>query len=306
MPTRGSPFPGEIEARRLVVGPDSVTWQFGSDVRLYLAPLYPLLLQVAHPTVAAGVRDYSDFDQRPWERLWRTLDYLIVLQYGGTEAVPMGHRLRELHKGFKGTKANGEPYYALERAAYAWVHATLLHTYVVAHRQFGRPMSSGQVQRFYREYIGLGHLVGVREDDLPPDWAGFQAYFERMVADELEHNETVERVLRAVLDPAAPEVPFLPEALWRVLRVPARRALYVGGVGLLSAELRARLRIRWTRRDESEFRALGAVSRGLTPLLPKKLQVFGPTHLRWRRRAIADGPLGPGGGIEHRPASEAA
>jgi uncharacterized protein (DUF2236 family) len=286
------PFPSEAAARELTLGPDSITWQFGSDVRLYLAPLYPLLLQVAHPTVAAGVRDYSEFERRPWERLWHTLDYLILLHYGGPEAVAVGRRLRELHKRFRGTRADGEPYYALERGAYAWVHATLLQTYVIAHRHFGRPMNPAQTERFYREYVGLGRLVGVRADDLPADWTGFQTYFERMLAEQLDRNETVERVLRATLDPAAPEVPFLPEPVWKAVRIPARRAVYLGGIGLLTPELRSRFGIEWTRRDGAEFRALSAASRALTPVLPRRLKIFGPTQLRWRREAIARGPLG--------------
>ena len=291
-------FPTDDEAQRLIVGPDSVTWQFASDVRLYLAPLYALLLQVAYPTVAAGVRHYSDFERRPWQRLWATIDYLLVLNYGGRDAIAMGCRLRELHKGFRGRKPDGEPYYALERDAYAWVHATLIDSYVSGHRHFGRPMTPSQVERFYRESLGLGRLIGVREGDLPSDWSGFRAYFERTVADQLGPSDTVERVLRAVGDPAAPEVPFLPEPLWKVLRLPARRAVYLGGVGLLTPELRARLQIAWTRRDMAEFRALSAGSRALTPLLPKRLKLFGPTQLRWRAEAIARGPLGSHGALQ--------
>ena len=286
------PFPSEAEAERLTVGPESLTWQFGSDVRLYLAPLYPLLLQVAHPTVAAGVRDYSDFDRRPWQRLAGTIDYLLVLNYGGPDAVAVGRRLRELHKRFRGTRADGNPYYALERQSYAWVHATLIEAYVAGHRHFGRPMTPQQVERFYRESLGLGRLVGVREGDLPPDWDGFQTYFERTIAEQLGPNETVDRVLKAVGDPAAPDLP-LPEFLWRVLRAPARRTVFLGGVGLLPPRLRARLGVAWTRRDQTEFRALSAASRALTPVLPKQLKVTGPTQLRWRRKAIARGPLGP-------------
>src|SRR5947209_20588000 len=96
-------MPGRMEQAQidpLIVGPQSVTWQFTSDVRLFFAPLYALLLQVAHPTVAAGVRDYSDFDKRPLERLLRTIDYLVLLQYGGLEAAAAGRRLRQLHTRF--------------------------------------------------------------------------------------------------------------------------------------------------------------------------------------------------------------
>ena len=288
-------FPTDVEAQDLLVGPDSVTWQFGSDVRLFLTMLYPLLLQVAHPTVGAGVRDYSDFERRPWNRLFGTLDYLLVLQYGGRDAVAMGRRLRNLHKAFKGVKPDGERYCALEPAAYAWVHATLLDAYVSAHARFGRPMSRDQIERFYREYVGLGRLIGVREGDLPGDWQSFRAYFERMVEQELERTESVDRVLGAVRHVTLPDVPFIPDLFWKALRLPAARALYVCSLGLLPPGLRERLGVRWRAREEREFRMIGAATRRLTPVMPKELLISGPAQLRWRRSAIAHGPLGEAG-----------
>jgi uncharacterized protein (DUF2236 family) len=302
----GSPFPTDEQIDGLLVGPESVTWQFGSDVRLFLTMLYPLLLQVAHPTVGAGVRDYSDFEKRPWNRLFGTLDYLLVLQYGGRDAAAMGRRLRDLHKGFKGVKPDGERYYALEPAAYAWVHATLLEAYVSAHAQFGRPMSPQQLERFYREYLGLGRLVGVRDGDLPPDWRGFRAYFDHTVEQELEHTESVDRVLHAVRRVTLPEVPFVPDLIWKALRLPAARALYVCGAGLLPAGLRERLGAPWRPRDEREFRMIGAVTRRMTPVMPRSLLVSGPAQLRWRRRAIGRGPLGAGGGHNGRASRDRA
>jgi uncharacterized protein (DUF2236 family) len=285
-------FPGDEEIDRLIVGPESITWQFTSDVRLLFAPLCALVLQVAHPTVAAGVRDYSDFDRRPWERLLRTLDYLVLLQYGGRDAVAVGRELRELHKRFRGARGDGETYYALERGAYAWVHATLIETYVRAHAHFGRPMTRDQLERFYREYVGLGRLAGVRAADLPPTWDGFRAYFERTVERELGPNRTVERVLQTARKPAAPPLPRAAVIAWRAFRPPAAKVAYLGGVGLLGASLRDQLKIPWSRREEWQFRAFGASTRALDPLLPAGLKVFGPTQLRWRRRAIARGPFG--------------
>ena len=100
----GSLFPTDAELDHLLVGPGSVTWRTTSDARLYAVMLYPLLLQVAHPTVGAGVSDYSDFEQRPWNRLLRTIDYVSLLVYGGDDAAAAGRRLRALHKSFKGTR----------------------------------------------------------------------------------------------------------------------------------------------------------------------------------------------------------
>jgi uncharacterized protein (DUF2236 family) len=61
----------------------------------------------------------------------------------------------------------------------------------------------------------------------------------------------------------------------------------------MTPALRAQLGIDWSRSDQVRFQALGAVSRGLTPVLPRALKVTGPAQLRWRQEAIAQGPLGP-------------
>jgi uncharacterized protein (DUF2236 family) len=284
-------FPIETEADGLLVGPDSVSWQFTSDARLNLVVLYPLLLQVAHPTVAAGVSDFSDFERRPMERLLRTADYLNLLVYGGRDAVAAGRRLRALHHGYRGVRKDGESYSALEPDAYAWVHATLIASFVDGHAHFGRPMSREQVERFYREYRGLGRLIGVRECDLPKDWAGFRDYFDCVVESELERNEATDRVLRAVRNATPAPVP-LPGVVWRAARIPAAQTIWVGGAGLLSPALRKRLGIRWTPLDELAFRGLGVVTRSCGSVLPESLRITGPAHLRRRREAIAHGPLG--------------
>jgi uncharacterized protein (DUF2236 family) len=253
--------------------------------------LYPLLLQVAHPTVGALVRDYSDFEQRPWERLLRSLDWVSLLVYGGRDAVDAGRRLRAVHKRFKGTREDGRPYYALEPEAYAWVHATLLESYVAGHAQFGSPMSREETEQFYREYRDLGRLAGVRAGDLPDDWAGFREYFDRMLETTLLRTVSVDRVLRTLDHPTPPPIP-VPQPLWQALSAPAGHSLWLGGIGLMPPTLRDRLGIRWTKRDLGMYEALGRLSRGLTPVMPERLRVTGPAQLRLRRRAIAQGPLG--------------
>jgi uncharacterized protein (DUF2236 family) len=284
-------FPSDAEARELLVGPESVTWRYASDSRLYLVMLYPLLLQVAHPVVGAGVNDFSDFEERPWNRLLRTIDYVNLLVYSGTDAIAVGRRLRRVHKTFKGTREDGRPYYALEPDAYAWVHATLLQTYIAGHAQFGTPMRPGEVECFYREYRGLGRLIGVRDRDLPRTYADFKRYFDRVCAEELRRTVSVDRVITATQGDVPPPLP-MPRSVWRAMRLPAKRALWIGGVGLLTPELRELFGVTFTRADERQYRAIGRASRALTPVLPRTLRIAGPNQLRMRRRAIARGPLG--------------
>jgi uncharacterized protein (DUF2236 family) len=287
----GSLFPGGDEVDQLLLGPESVAWRATSDLRLYFGMLYPLLLQVAHPTVDAGVTDHSDFEDRPWDRLLRTVDYVSLLVYGGPNAIDAGRRLRGLHTRFRGTREDGARYSALEPKAYAWVHATLLDTYVRANARFGRAMTPQEIERFYREYRGVGRLIGVREHDLPPSWPRFCAYFQQTAGEQLTRTRSVERVLTTVHDVGAPPMP-VSDLLWRGLRIPARRALWLGGIGMMDSWLRQRLNIRWTPIDEAQFRALGTMSRALGRVMPAGLKTMGPGHLRWRAAEIADGPLG--------------
>ncbi|HUE25672.1 MAG TPA: oxygenase MpaB family protein [Solirubrobacteraceae bacterium] len=291
MSTTPTIFPPPEQVDGILVGPESVTWRRASDSRLYLVMLYALLLQVAHPTVGAGVHDYSDFERRPWNRLLRTIDYVTLLVYGGGDAVPAGRRLRELHKRFKGVRPDGERYNALEPEAYAWVHATLIETYVAGHEHFGSPMRGAELEAFYREYRQLGRLIGVRDRDLPETWAGFREYFDAVASERLQRTAAVDQVLQAVHRVPPPPVP-VPELVWRAVRVPASTLLRLGSLGLMDPALRARLGIRWTGFDETRFRAMGAATRSLGPVMPKRLKVMGPAQLKWRRQAIARGPLG--------------
>jgi uncharacterized protein (DUF2236 family) len=271
-------LPSRGELDDILVGPDSVTWRRVSDVRLNLVMVHALLLQVAHPTVGAGVQDFSEFERNPWRRLMRTVDYVTVLVYGGELALERGRRLRELHRRFRGTRPDGRRYTALEPRAYAWVHATLIQTYVVGHAEFGTPLSDEELERFYTEYRRLGRLIGVRARDLPDTWNAFSDYFEQMTAEELVRTRAVERVLRALRQ--APPPLHLPRLAWRAIRIPVADAMWLGGVGPMAPQLRERLEIPWGWHDEARFRALGGLSRRLGPVLPERLRVAGPGQLR--------------------------
>jgi uncharacterized protein (DUF2236 family) len=267
-----------------------VLWDYGGDARVLAGSGYALALQVAHPTVAAGVREHSDYASDPWGRLLRTLDYLYVMTYGGPEAAAAtARRLREMHRKIKGVAPDGRRYHALEPEAFAWVHATLIDATVVGHARFGRPLSPAQIERLYAEWRGLGRMIGVREQDMPGDWAGFRAYFKDMVRDRLEDNDVIAGVIEVLKRPAAPPLPILNDSAWRMLRVAPGRLFSLATIGLLPPLLRERLGLSWTRRQELQLRALGAVSRAATPLMPARLRNAGPAYLRWRRETLARG-----------------
>lgn len=68
-----------------IYGPGSVSWRVNRDQLMLLGGGRALLLQLAHPKVAAGVFEHSDFRDDPMKRLRRTLDATLALIFGTTE-----------------------------------------------------------------------------------------------------------------------------------------------------------------------------------------------------------------------------
>jgi uncharacterized protein (DUF2236 family) len=268
------------------VGPGSLIWERGGDWRALLVGGRSLLLQVAHPVVAAGVSEHSDFAADPWGRLMGTLElYVGGVIFGWPDGpAAAGARLREMHKSIKGVDAAGRRYHALQPDAYAWVHATLVEGFVALEDQFGRPFRPAELARLYDEMREVGRLYGLRDRDMAPDWPSFQAYFEEMVRIELEDNATVREVLHALTHtPPPPELP-IPEIFWSGIRPAAGHVGEITTVGLLPVPLRERLGLRWTRNQERELRALAALVRRSTPLLPERARLL-PWAYNAKRRA---------------------
>jgi uncharacterized protein (DUF2236 family) len=263
--------------------PASIAWQRSSDPRGLLLAGRALLLQVAHPTVAAGVREHSTYRADPWGRLERTLDSLYTYLYS-PDAAAEAARLRALHRTIRGVTPDGRRYSALEPEAYAWVHATIVETIAVAQAWCARPLRGEELDRYYAEMLAVGRLLGVRDGDLPADWSGFLAWYDVMVRTRIEDGDVVREVLHSLCNPAAPPVPHLPGAAWAVARRPVGHLLRIGTVGLLPVPLRERMALPWSRADELELRSLGAALRLTYPLVPERVRVLGPTYLRVQRR----------------------
>jgi uncharacterized protein (DUF2236 family) len=286
-------FPSEAEARAFAVEPGSLCWERASDLRTMLGAGPALLLQVAHPTVGAGVAEHSDFQRDPWGRLFRTLDFVNMIIYGGPEgAARTGRAVREMHKRIKGFKPDGSRYHALEPEAYAWVHATLAWTIIDAHGKFGAPFTFSEKRTFWRQWLGVGHFLGVREGDLPTDWPGVERYVDTMIEERLEDNDTVRTVLASLEARSTPPFPGSP-VLWPVIRPGAERTSRIATAYLLPPRLRAKLGLTMTRGQLLEMRALGRVMRASGRVLPRNVVVSGPNYLRWRREEIGRGAFGP-------------
>lgn len=283
------------EARDLTLGPDSISWRFSSDPRVLLTGGFVQLMHLTHPTVGAGVRDFSGYQADPVARFLRTLDFVNLITYGGPDAVEVARRVRELHHSIKGVNPDGTRYSAMEPEAFAWVQATLINGLVTAAGTLiGAPLSPDDRERLYGEQLGLARLLGVRDGMLPDTWTEFETYRDDMVATRLTYLDTAQEYLRVLRRPAAPQaLGRVSSAAWPLLRTPGGHLVGLISLGLTPPILRDRLGVRWTSLHEAQFRAVAASLRALTPVLPERVRISGPAMLQKRAAAIAELPFAP-------------
>ena len=248
-----------------------------------------LILQVAHPTVAAGVGQFSDYESAPWQRLTGTLDLYMRVIYGGPDETPAeaGERLRSMHKRIKGQHPDGSHWHALDPEAFHWVHATLVDGMAEMNMRFGRRLNSLELERFYEEMCAVGRLYGLRDRDMPSDWASFRDYFDTTVEDRLEDSETLQNVIRSVFDPPKPPLDALPDSVWTVASRPGTELVKLVTVGSLPTVLRKRLGLEWSRERELALRAQQGAIRGVFRRLPDRLRLMPPAYAARRGQTLA-------------------
>src|SRR2546430_13900439 len=94
---------------------DSVARRVDRELFLLAGGAAALLLQVAHPLVAAGADQHSDFRRSPHRRLLRTLDTTLAIVFGGRRrALAAVDRINAPHAWVRGVAEGGVPYLGLE------------------------------------------------------------------------------------------------------------------------------------------------------------------------------------------------
>lgn len=171
-----------------------------------------LLLEIAHPLVAAGVAEHSAFRRDPFARLRRTLDVLGRIVFGThADAVAAAREVETAHARVRGHLARatarlpaGTPYDGRDPDLVRWVWATLVETAVVVYERFAGGLDEEALRAFYADQALVGRLFGVPEEILPPDWGTFQAWFDACVAgDELEVTPEAREICGALFEATA-------------------------------------------------------------------------------------------------------
>jgi uncharacterized protein (DUF2236 family) len=254
--------------------PDSAIRRIGGESALLVGGGRALLMQVAHPLVAAGVAEHSSFTRDPWRRLARTMHAVYGVVYGTTsEAERIGAGVRRAHERVHGVLHEsvgrypaGTPYRADVPELTLWVHGTLLDTAIEAHEHVIGPLSYKDRVALHDDMKVVAEIFGVPDWALPATYQDFRDYVDGMLGSgALAVGSDARAIARAMVDLPLP-LPLRPTAA----------AFAQITTALLPEPLRALYGLRVGRPQRAFWRASASVSRQIVPHTPRALRVIGP------------------------------
>jgi uncharacterized protein (DUF2236 family) len=232
-----------------------------------------VLLQLAHPLVAAAIADYSRFHRESGGfvgRARRTIGAMLSLTFGPPDDVKAAiGRINSIHDQVHGTLSEGvgvfpagTPYSARDPHLLLWVHATLLESIVTTYELLVGPLTTLEKNTYVTEAAWLAHELGVDPADVPGDYAGILSYMERMYASgEIRVSPTASTLAGSLLAP-----PLGPAAapLFRLTRLVTQ--------GLLPPDIRVAYGFAWDDGRERAFQRALSMIRGMRRWLPARLR----------------------------------
>ncbi len=202
--------PAHVSAEDYVFGPASEIWQVNRYATGLLFGPAAVLLQVAHPRVAQGVAEHSDFRGDALGRLKRTLTTVNSIAFGTHEAAEhMRRRMTAVHQRVQGDTADGVPgqrrYSAFEPDLLMWVLATLIDASFKGYEFVWGSLTLKRREQFFRDFRQFGTYFGLDEKEGPQNHGEFVDYFDSMLASDLLGSHPLcAEVAASVVRPLAP------------------------------------------------------------------------------------------------------
>ena len=239
-----------LSARAVRSDAGTVIWKVNREVIVIAGWGRAILLQLAHPLIAAAVADHSSFRGsllRSLERLASTVGAMLSLTFGtDEEAIATAAGINSIHDRVSGRVGEprkaagaGERYSAQDPELLRWVHATLLESIPLTYERLVGPLTTEERDRYCAEAAIMEPLLDIPERLLPRDSAQLDAYMREMLQGRrIAVGATSRALARAILFPPG----------WRLLW-PAFRPVQLITVGLLPAPIREAYGFTWTARD---------------------------------------------------------
>ncbi|HEV8228810.1 MAG TPA: oxygenase MpaB family protein [Candidatus Limnocylindria bacterium] len=222
---------------------DAVARSLNRELFLALGSTAAVLLQIAHPLVAAGVDQHSDFRRDAFGRFHRTANISLDAVFADSARARRAlRRIDARHATVRGAAADGTPYRARDPQLLLWVQATLVLTSLRWYELVAGRLPAIDRQRYWDEGKVFARELGVPDHLFPPTIGDLERYERDMLETAVIPDPTSREVARVVLHPFK----SIPDALYWPSDVIT--------AGLVPAGLRDAFGLRWGRAERFFFR----------------------------------------------------
>jgi uncharacterized protein (DUF2236 family) len=275
---RGSARPGTLSVPPLspgragdpgLFGPSSMVWRVHRERVLLLSAPAVVLMQLAHPLIAAAVAQHTNRARTPLERAGDTIGLNLAVMFGDiNQSEGAASKVRELHTRVRGRMpedagrfAAGSPYRADDPELLRWGHASIVWAGVQAHQRFVGSMNATERDRYVSEARPFGAAFGAEEASLPSTYGELTTYIASVAESALALAPIAERDTNEVL---------WPRETWRERAAgPAQRIITTG---LLPGAVRRTLGLPWGTLHRTAFLALAWAIRLAVRAMPGRLR----------------------------------
>src|ERR1700730_12279034 len=168
---------GSLNEDHGLFGPDSIIWRVNRESAVTLAGTCAILMQVAHPKVAAGVRDHSSYQVDAAGRLRRTLELTMAIVFGPRPAAMQA--VRTINLRCRAVQGPGDA--APDSQQQRWVQETFVCSAIHGYRPLVGPLSDAEADQYYQDTKEIGVLLGVPRELYPGSVEAFEAYLQGMI-----------------------------------------------------------------------------------------------------------------------------
>jgi uncharacterized protein (DUF2236 family) len=276
-----------LKADHLRAGPASVNWKINREIAVVAGWGRAILLQLAHPSVSAGVGDHSAFKGCPisgFRRLRSTVRAMLSLTFGDAdEMIDAAAGINVIHDRVRGRGPDGRVYSAHDPALLQWVHATLVESIPLTYEMLVGPLTLRERDRYCVEAAIMEPLLGIPAGRLPRDAAALDIYMREMLeSGNLVVNDAGRALARAILFPRK----------WQ-LAWPAFRFLQLVTIGSLPPSIREAYGFEWRAKDARALARWTAAIRLLLKVLPPFVREWPVARKTAYERSLArSGPCG--------------
>jgi uncharacterized protein (DUF2236 family) len=247
----------------LVVSSVPASWRINAERVALAGWTRAILMQVAHPLIAAGVVQHSSFRDNPVSsarRLHHTVRAMLGLTFGDAAThARVIENIRAIHRRVRGRLTEavgafpaGSPYSAEDPALVLWVHATLIESVILAYDSLVAPCGLADRDTYCREASAVAIELGARPESVPLEWRTLDRY----LTDQRSSGVIV------VGSDARAVATVLLRGRFSAILGPVAWANRLLTNGWLPPELRAQYGLSWSETDQRLFhRTIGTLRR---------------------------------------------